>query len=94
MAELKNTTLDIELSHLYSNASEKAQAMPRMDQCHNCGHSRPTHVDGKCLFVSTMFKPLDKDYTSFRTEFMQWVHGQKIEDALCNIVYELTRGDR
>jgi hypothetical protein len=94
MAEFKNVHADIELANPYTSQPEKSEAMPRMDRCHNCGHSAASHADNKCLFVSTTYKPVDLDYTSFRGQFMQWVQGQKIEDALCNIVYELTRRDR
>ena len=94
MAELKNVHAEIELTNPYTNNGEKTTPMPRMDTCHNCGKVRAGHVDNKCLFEAASFKPRDESYESFRTQFMSWAHGQKIEEALCNIVYELTRGDR
>jgi len=94
MAELKHTHTEIELTNPYTSQQEKSDPMPRMDTCHNCGKVQSMHTDNKCLFVSTMFKPVDQGYTEFRSKFMQWASGQKIEDALCNIVYELTRRDR
>jgi hypothetical protein len=94
MAELKNLHAEIELTNPFTSSGGKSDSMPRLDTCHTCGSVQSMHQDNKCLFVSTMFKPVDQGYTEFRTKFMQWAHGQKIEDALCNIVYELTRRDR
>ena len=94
MADFKNVSADIELANTFTNEPERAEAMPRMDTCHNCGKVRSGHAEGKCLFDASTFAPRDRSYQEFRTEFMRWACGQKIEDALCNIVYELTRGDR
>jgi hypothetical protein len=95
MAEIKNLHAEIELTNPYSSGhTEKSQPMPRMDTCHNCGRARATHTEGHCLFESTSYKPRDQSYESFRSEFMSWIQGQRLEDGLCNIVYELTRGDR
>lgn len=95
MAEIKNFHgIDIELTNSYTNEQEKATPMPRMDTCHNCGKVQAMHTDNKCLFDASTFKPLDQGYAEFRSKFMSWAQGQKIEEALCNIVYELTRRDR
>lgn len=94
MAELKNLHTEIELTNPYTSNGEKNTPMPRMDTCHNCGKSRATHTDNKCLFEATAFSPRDLSYAEFQSQFMSWAQGQKLEDALCNIVYELTRGDR
>ena len=82
------------MTNPYTSNAEKNTPMPRMDTCHNCGKVRAGHIDNKCLFDASTFKPRDDSYESFRSQFMSWVQGQKLEDGLCNIVYELTRGDR
>ena len=94
MAAIKNLRMEIELMHPHTSNAEKTQPMPRMDVCHNCGKTRAGHIENKCLFDSSTFAPRDESYESFRSQFMTWAQGQMLEDALCNIVYELTRGDR
>lgn len=94
MTTIKNFHTEIELTNPYNSGYEKADPMPRMDVCHNCGKVQSMHTDNKCLFDSSVFRPVDQGYAEFRTKFLSWAHGQKLEDALCNIVYELTRRDR
>lgn len=98
MALLSKHNADIELENLahrtsYGSDGSKS-GMPRLDLCHNCGKIQALHVEGKCVFDASTFKPVDQDFATFKTEFMQWASGQKLEDALCHIVYELTRRDR
>ena len=95
MAEIKSTHTEIELTNTgYTYSAEKNDAMPRMDRCHNCGKVQALHTDNKCLFDASSFTPVDLSYADFRVKFLAWGSGQKIEEALCNIVYELTRRDR
>lgn len=97
MATLSNHNADIQLenlTHRGGNQYSPNNLMPRLDLCHNCGRVHAMHVEGKCLFESSIFNPRDQDYETFRRDFMSWLQGQKLEDAFCNIVYELTRRDR
>jgi hypothetical protein len=95
MAEIKHRHSELELSNCgYLSGQQVAAPMPRMDLCHNCGHTQVQHIEGKCLFDAGRFVPRDTDYSQFRVQFMSWLGGQQLEEALCNIVYELTRRDR
>lgn len=91
MATIKNTSLELELESF--STSNRKDPMPRLDVCHNCGKLHSAHVEGKCLFDSSTFTPVDQEFYTFRTNFLSWLHGQKLEDAFANIVYELTRRD-
>lgn len=96
MATLSHHQTDIELENTQYNSSGQIKSnspMPRLDMCHNCGKSHASHVDGKCLFESSKFMPVDQDPDTFRRNFLTWISGQKLEEAFCRIVYELTRRD-
>lgn len=97
MATISHHQSDIELENTVHNTTGTLKSntpMPRLDMCHNCGKSHSMHANGKCLFESSTFKPVDQDPDSFRRDFLQWAAGQKIEECFCRIVYELTRRDQ
>lgn len=97
MAVVKPSQMDIELENTQWNNTgtiSSTSAMPRLDLCHNCGKTHAVHVDGKCLFEASKFIPVDQDREQFRQRFLSWAAGQKLEEALCRIVYELTRRDQ
>lgn len=83
---------DFELQMGWSQSSASVARMPRADDCHNCGQPLADHGGGKCLFDASNAHPITKE--EFVKRFAGWVSGQKIEDALANIVYELTGGNR
>lgn len=92
MAQIKNNSLDLELSGYSSTAGWKS-SMPRLDVCSHCGKLHSAHVEGKCLFDASTFTPVDQNFYNFQSQFLAWLNGQKIEDAFAQIVYELTRRD-
>lgn len=93
MAEISNLkTPDFELRMGGSYNPPTVARMPRADDCHNCGQPRAEHGHDKCLFDATNAQPLSRE--EFVKRFSGWIYGQKIEDALANIVYELTGGLR
>ena len=95
MAHLKQLEMiEIELSNFSYKSAIEPNDMPRLDLCHNCGKTQGVHVEGKCMFDASTFKPRDPSYTDFRRQFMAWASGKQIEEALVEIVYELTRRDK
>lgn len=82
--------VSIELHSDYS-AVQYTSLMPRGDDCHTCASPANTHPNGKCLFEASQLQPISRD--EFTKRFRAWVAGQKLEEALGNIVYELTRRD-
>jgi hypothetical protein len=89
LPSLGNSDFDLQMSNPYST-SPVVGRMPRADDCHRCSHPMSEHAGTKCLFDSCEASPITRE--EFIRRFHAWASGQKIEDALANIVYALTGG--
>jgi hypothetical protein len=80
---------DITLTSSYGTAPPSTQPMPQATACSVCRKHYSEHVEEKCLFDSTMFQ--QEDFYAYRQRFEAWMAGQRLEDCLALIVYNLTR---
>lgn len=89
MANLGPTSTEITLTPSYGSSSPSTPPMPRATQCGNCGRQYAEHPEGKCLFDSSQFR--QEDLSVFKSRFEAWANGQRLEDCLAQIVYNLTK---
>lgn len=73
----------------YSSVTPNPLRMPRADDCFMCSKPKDQHQHTKCLFNSTTYTPLSRN--DYQNRLIAWLAGQKIEEALTNIIYELTK---
>ena len=89
MAKLEIDYAEFLLGALDVSRMPHLKAMPRADSCLCCGKAFEQHVDRKCLYSSTDY--VEEPEIAFMTRFSAWANGQKIEECLARIVYELTK---
>jgi hypothetical protein len=90
MASMGPTSADITLTVNYGGgASSVTGPMPRADVCKICHRVYADHAEGKCLFESTKFQ--EEDFYGYHSRFAAWMAGQRLEDCLARIAYELTK---